>query len=225
MEVHDEQSMDIAEVNMVLEDERRSSKTLIKDYIEKGTLLDDSAKARTLKEKISNYVIEDRTFYIKSYLGVLLYCIRPLQANYVIKDIHMGSCVMHDRPRRVVHKEMNARYYGQDDMIPVMLAWPFMKWGMDIIGPLLEAPRKLNYLIVVIDYFTKWIEAKPMATITGKQVKNFPFDNIVCSKWGGRAGKSEHNACNQDQITPRRSGMGRRAVERAIGSLNNSKDK
>ncbi|GKE41145.1 reverse transcriptase domain-containing protein [Tanacetum coccineum] len=31
-----------------------------------------------------------------------------------------------------------------------------------------------------IDYFTKWIEAKPVATITGNQVKKFVWDNIVC---------------------------------------------
>nr|GEX89700.1 reverse transcriptase domain-containing protein [Tanacetum cinerariifolium] len=31
-----------------------------------------------------------------------------------------------------------------------------------------------------MDYFTKWIEAKAVATITGGQVKKFVWDNIVC---------------------------------------------
>nr|GFB36097.1 reverse transcriptase domain-containing protein [Tanacetum cinerariifolium] len=31
-----------------------------------------------------------------------------------------------------------------------------------------------------MDYFTKWIEAKAVATITGRQVKKFVWDNIVC---------------------------------------------
>ncbi|GKA96482.1 reverse transcriptase domain-containing protein [Tanacetum coccineum] len=39
---------------------------------------------------------------------------------------------------------------------------------------------KVKFLIVAIDYFTKWIEAKPVATITGNQVKKFVWDNIVC---------------------------------------------
>nr|GFB58525.1 reverse transcriptase domain-containing protein [Tanacetum cinerariifolium] len=30
------------------------------------------------------------------------------------------------------------------------------------------------------DYFTKWIEAKAVATITDGQVKKFVWDNIVC---------------------------------------------
>nr|GEV11574.1 hypothetical protein [Tanacetum cinerariifolium] len=51
---------------------------------------------------------------------------------------------------------------------------------MDIVGPLLEAPGKIMYLIVAVDYFTKWIEANAVTSITGKHVKNFAFDNIVC---------------------------------------------
>nr|GEZ60896.1 Pol polyprotein [Tanacetum cinerariifolium] len=31
-----------------------------------------------------------------------------------------------------------------------------------------------------MDYFTKWIEAKVVATITGSQVKKFVWDNILC---------------------------------------------
>ncbi|GJV23266.1 reverse transcriptase domain-containing protein [Tanacetum coccineum] len=31
-----------------------------------------------------------------------------------------------------------------------------------------------------MDYFTKWIEAKPVATITGARVKKFVCDNVVC---------------------------------------------
>lgn len=38
----------------------------------------------------------------------------------------------------------------------------------------------MKYLIVGIDYFTKWVEAKAVATITGNQVKKFVWDNIVC---------------------------------------------
>ncbi|GKB76504.1 reverse transcriptase domain-containing protein [Tanacetum coccineum] len=41
-------------------------------------------------------------------------------------------------------------------------------------------PGKVKLLIVAIDYFTKWIEAKPVATITSNQIKKFVWDNIVC---------------------------------------------
>ncbi|GJV40107.1 reverse transcriptase domain-containing protein [Tanacetum coccineum] len=47
-----------------------------------------------------------------------------------------------------------------------MSLWPFYKWGIDIAGPFPEGPGKVKFLIVAIDYFTKWIEAKPVAKIT-----------------------------------------------------------
>ncbi|GJU32267.1 reverse transcriptase domain-containing protein, partial [Tanacetum coccineum] len=51
---------------------------------------------------------------------------------------------------------------------------------INIARPFPEGPGKAKFLIVAIDYFTKWIEAKPVATITGNQVKRFVWDNIVC---------------------------------------------
>ncbi|GJT63997.1 reverse transcriptase domain-containing protein [Tanacetum coccineum] len=47
------------------------------------------------------------------------------------------------------------------------------------LGPFPKGPRKVKFLIVVMDYFTKWIEAKAVATISGGQVKKFVWDNIV----------------------------------------------
>ncbi|GKB12574.1 reverse transcriptase domain-containing protein [Tanacetum coccineum] len=166
---------------------------------------EDPVDARTLMEKIGNYTIEDGVLYRKSYLVSLMRCVGPLQANYVIREVHMGSCGMHDGPR-VVAKAMNLGHFWPSmhrdarelirvcndcqahaavprlpkaDMISVTSAWLFMKWGMDIVGPLPEGPGRVKYLIMAIDYFTKWMEAKPLATITGKQVVNFAYDNIV----------------------------------------------
>ncbi|GJT25270.1 reverse transcriptase domain-containing protein [Tanacetum coccineum] len=68
----------------------------------------------------------------------------------------------------------------QQNLTPITSPWPFYKWGIDTAGPFPEGPGKVKFLIVVIDYFTKWIEAKPIATIMGNQVKKFVWDNIVC---------------------------------------------
>ncbi|GJW23568.1 reverse transcriptase domain-containing protein [Tanacetum coccineum] len=63
-----EHSVDVAEVNMVAEEEGRTWMTPIREYMEKGTLLDDPTEARIIREKINNYVIEDGVLYRKSYL-------------------------------------------------------------------------------------------------------------------------------------------------------------
>nr|GFC84669.1 reverse transcriptase domain-containing protein [Tanacetum cinerariifolium] len=51
----------------------------------------------------------------------------------------------------------------------------------DIAGPFPEGPGKAKLIIVAIDYFTKWIEAKPVATIMGAQSSNreTPF-SLTC---------------------------------------------
>ncbi|GKA70462.1 reverse transcriptase domain-containing protein [Tanacetum coccineum] len=61
----------------------------------KGKLPEDPIDARTLMENIGNCTIEDGVLYRKFYLVPLMKCIGPLQANYVIKEVHMGSCGMH----------------------------------------------------------------------------------------------------------------------------------
>ncbi|GJZ18891.1 reverse transcriptase domain-containing protein [Tanacetum coccineum] len=90
----------------------------------------------------------------------------PLQANYVIREIHMGSCGMHIGPRAVVRKAMRQGYYWptmhadakeevekcdscqihspvprlpKTHMTSIMAPWPFFQWGMDILGPLTPA--------------------------------------------------------------------------------------
>ncbi|PHT50678.1 hypothetical protein CQW23_10425 [Capsicum baccatum] len=52
--------------------------------------------------------------------------------------------------------------------------WPFVAWGMDVIGPI--KPKALNghrFILVAIDYFTKWVEAVTFKSVTKKAVLDF----------------------------------------------------
>ncbi|GJS73147.1 reverse transcriptase domain-containing protein [Tanacetum coccineum] len=51
-------------------------------------------------------------------------------------------------------------------MTSIMAPWPFYQWGIDILGPLPQASERIKYVIMAIDYFTKWIKAKPLVKIT-----------------------------------------------------------
>src|SRR5438128_9623392 len=48
-----------------------------------------------------------------------------------------------------------------------------------MVGPLQRALGGFTHLFVAIDKFTKWIEAKPVATITGAKAKEFFQDIMV----------------------------------------------
>jgi transposase InsO family protein len=49
-----------------------------------------------------------------------------------------------------------------------------------LLGSLLSAQENLKYVVLSVEYFSKWIEAKPLATITSATVQKFFWQNIVC---------------------------------------------
>ena len=57
--------------------------------------------------------------------------------------------------------------------------WPFTQWGLDIVGPFPKAAGNKRYLLVDTDYFTKWIEAEPLANIRDMDAKRYVWKNIV----------------------------------------------
>ena len=50
---------------------------------------------------------------------------------------------------------------------------PFAQWGLDILGPFPMGTRQMKFLVVGIDYFTKWVEVEPLAKIKKQNVKSF----------------------------------------------------
>ena len=54
---------------------------------------------------------------------------------------------------------------------------------MDILGLLPKAPEVAKYLLVVIDYFTKWIEARPLCEILASEAEKFTWKHLIC-KYG-----------------------------------------
>jgi len=51
--------------------------------------------------------------------------------------------------------------------------------GMDIIGPFALGKGQTKFLLVRVNYFTKWIEAEPLESIFAKNLKNFVWQSIV----------------------------------------------
>ncbi|GKD46885.1 reverse transcriptase domain-containing protein [Tanacetum coccineum] len=190
VEVLAERSTDRKEISVVVEEEEDNWMTPIIRCLAEGVWPEDKEEMRALRMKINQYILEEGVLFKKGYLVPMLRCVGPLQANYVIREIHMGSCGMHVGARSVVAKAIRQGYYWptmhrdarsvtqkcdscqvhapvprrpKTLMTSIMAPWPFYQWGMDILGPLPQA----------IDYFTKWIEAKPLARITRKDVKKF----------------------------------------------------
>jgi len=54
------------------------------------------------------------------------------------------------------------------------------KWGIDLIGPLSRTAEGNQWLIVAIDYSTKWPEARAVRDKRAETIASFVVDEIIC---------------------------------------------
>jgi hypothetical protein len=71
-------------------------------------------------------------------------------------------------------------------MVPVSVMnriikpWLFRGWGMDMIGKINPPSSKGHqYILAIMYYFTKWVEAIPMKSVTSKDVINFIKEHVI----------------------------------------------
>ena len=62
---------------------------------------------------------------------------------------------------------------------PISSPWPFAQWGLDILDPFPQATGNRRFVLVAVDYFTKWAEAETLANIRDIDFKKFVWKNIV----------------------------------------------
>ncbi|XP_021971322.1 uncharacterized protein LOC110866482 [Helianthus annuus] len=151
IEVLKNPSVLLCQVN-VIEIGQPSWMTPIIQYLQEGILPENKKEAKKIQNKALHYEMNGGILYRKSFLGPLLRCMDPQDANYLIREIHEGICGIHAGPRMVVAKIMNAGYYWpgmhvdalkelrkcdscqrhspktlrpKNDLISVSTAWPF----------------------------------------------------------------------------------------------------
>ncbi|KAG8488270.1 hypothetical protein CXB51_018004 [Gossypium anomalum] len=163
---------------------------------------------RTLRRLTSDYVLDGEILYKRRKDQVLLRCVDAVGAKKILEEVHEGVCGTHANGFTMARKIMRFGYYwskmegdcisyakkchkcqiyGDKIHVPpsplhVMTSpWPFSMWGMDVIGPL--SPKASNahrFIFVVIDYFTKWVEAASYVNVTKSAVGKFLKKEIIC---------------------------------------------
>ncbi|XP_073133646.1 uncharacterized protein [Henckelia pumila] len=129
------------------------------EYMEKGELPKDPKKAYRLNQKSFRFVRMEGVLYKRSFFGPLLKCLSPKEAHYVLKEIHEGCCGNHLGSYSLARKVLLAGYFW-----PTILKEALSLWGIEIVGPFPPAQKK--FLLVAIDYFSKWVETEALARIT-----------------------------------------------------------
>ncbi|XP_073808802.1 adenosylhomocysteinase isoform X1 [Danio rerio] len=109
------------------------------------------------------------------------------------------------------YKPTNLKPAGDLQSVPIVE--PGYMLGMDIMGPFPRSSRQNEYLLVIVDYFTKWVEVFPMRTAKSNTIVRILIEEIF-TRWGtpafivsdrGRQFTSNllDQLCKQWQITPK----------------------
>ncbi|XP_022004609.1 uncharacterized protein LOC110902205 [Helianthus annuus] len=171
-------SIEELEVQDVITEEGPNWMIPIKKILKNGELPTDQTEAERVKIKSRQYVLQGEILYKKGYLAPLLRCVGPAQSQYLVKEVHEGICGAHFGARTMVAKLMNLGYFWpsmhrdtaeqlrkcdsyqihapvpkspKHDLVPISSAWPFYKWGMDIVDPFPPAKGGVKFLLVAID--------------------------------------------------------------------------
>jgi hypothetical protein len=175
------------------------------NYLITRDLPQDEAEARRLQHRAQAYTIINSALYKRSVSRIFQKCIEPEEGKELLKEIHQRECGHHASYRALVAKAFCHGFYWPmalkdiDQLVKhcngcqrfskhrhtpvaalktIPLIWPFAVWGLDMVGPFKTAPGGLKHLLVEVDKFTKWIEAKPIKKLDGSSTIKF-FNKII----------------------------------------------
>jgi hypothetical protein len=73
------------------------------------------------------------------------------------------------------------RRKGETALQPIKkLPKPFYQVGMDVMGPLPITKSGKRYIVIAVDHFTKWVEARALETNDAQSIASFFYDDVIC---------------------------------------------
>ena len=177
------------------------------NYIIDGSLPDDPKEAAKIRARSAKFTNHKGNLYKRGFFTPFLKCISGEDTKYVLREVHEGICGNHIGALALAGKVLRQGYYWptilkdatdlvkkcricqehakishlpSEPLTSITSPWPFQQWGLDILGPLPIGKGQCKFIIVAVDYFTKWAEAEPLATITEQKIRNFVWRAIIC---------------------------------------------
>ena len=154
------------------------------------------------------FYLDGEILYKRSSDGTLLRCLDGVEARNALREVYEGICSTHASGHMMARKIQRVWYFwmtlekdcidyvrkchkcqihGDKMNVPpsplfnLLSPWPFAMWGIDVIGPINpKASNGHRFILVAIDYFTKWVEAGSFAPVTQKMVKKFVERDLIC---------------------------------------------
>ncbi|XP_020238928.1 uncharacterized protein LOC109817973 [Cajanus cajan] len=172
----------------------------------------NSQAERKVKYRALNYVILNDELFKRGFDGVLFKCLGNHESYIAMAEVHEGICGAHQAGEKMKWTLSRKGYFWQSmfkdciefakgceecqkhgpihrvsatELHAIIKPWPFRGWTIDVIGQIHPPSAKNHkYIIVAIDYFTKWVEAIPAKEVDQKEEINFIEDHIIF-RFGG----------------------------------------
>jgi transposase InsO family protein len=138
--------------------------------------------------------------------GLLLKCLGDEEAKVAMEEVHEGLCGTHQSAQKmrwtlrrvgVYWSSMlgdcfkcyrgceSCQKFGAVQAVPTIMLHPIEAlalrgWGLDFKGEVHPSSTKGHiFVLVAIDYFTKWVEVVPLQNMTHRELIDFVMNHIV----------------------------------------------
>ena len=167
----------------------------------------DRNERHKIRVNSTNFAIIANKLYRRGIDGILRRCVDYTEVPDILEACHDNACGGHFSGRLTGQKILRAGYYwptlfadaeayakkcdacqryARNDLHmdlplhPTLPISPLEKWGINYIGPIAPMSSKRNqYIIIVVEYLTKWAEAKAIKAADAKQTAIFLYENII----------------------------------------------
>src|SRR4051812_38130909 len=175
-------------------------------YLINKEIPEDPVEARRIIRCSKAFTIINKELYKRSITDILQRCVTPKEGRIILKYIHEGICGHHASSGEIAVKAFRTGFYWLSaiedaknivrtcdacqrfaskphapaaELTPIPLGWPFAQWGLDMVGKLHKScPGGHIYLLVAVDRFTKWVEAKPVTSAESASTVDFIRDIV-----------------------------------------------
>ncbi|GKV33401.1 hypothetical protein SLEP1_g41920 [Rubroshorea leprosula] len=135
-----------------------------------------SKTSRRTRMQALNYVLLGDVLYRRGQDELLLRCLGLDESCHVMSDVHNGICGAHQagiKMRWIIRRHAS-------ELHPIVKPWPFRGWAIDLIGKIYPPSSKgRSFIIVATDYFTEWVEARPMKKVEQGDVIKFIKEDLI----------------------------------------------
>jgi sulfur relay (sulfurtransferase) DsrC/TusE family protein len=166
---------------------------------------DSTTEHNRMQVRAKAYQIVGNDLYKTFVSSPLLRCVSKVEGQEILSKIHIGICRIHIGARALATKVLKQRFYWPVviDDTPKLVSmceacqkfshklkasaqvlqliapsWPLERWGIDTIGKLTPAQGNYTFTVMAVEYFMKWIKAKPLTNVSSTTIRKFFWQNI-----------------------------------------------